>query len=303
MVRAHDEPAVASHGPLKTSATLADQSAGAVASRDVELPRVRLARASEGLVRDESLLADCKRRADENPSLTPWSFLMNPKTGGSSMVKWAGFCRPEPRRRMHQGLYEPCSIASMREPCSRARSAFANLRSECLRNCHLQVPFNDSTPGARGSCAGSEVTACRLSNHDTFLGFAKYLKLHWQKAVMAMPLVVQGIRRVNVMVFPQYLWVGNASQIVCTEKMDTELPKVAASVGLRCPKTPIPHEDHGIHRNETDTLKPDTSGDMEACQIIRGLYDADVQLWRRYCGGDRQLRQIRGDEARSRSAG
>ena len=302
----HVSLAVTYAGPItrdEPSADAPDQRRNLMtASSELDLEKVRLARVSAGLVRDDHLLEACRRNSDEHK--TVWSFLMVPKTGGTSMTAWSRSCAPMVKASFHNGLYTPCSIASMREPCSRARSAFGHLRAECLRICNLRVPFNRSTPGSLSSCAASEVTACHLSNHATFLEYAKYLESHWQKAVMKMPLVVRDIRRVNVVVLPQYLWVGNASQIVCTERMDAELPKVAASVGLRCPNHTIPHEDHGVHRNEKDAPKPDSSGDKEACRIIRGLYDVDTQLWNKYCSGG-QLWQTRiqdGEQARTRSA-
>ena len=94
----------------------------ATATGLAEILHQRQARASEGLVRDEGLLADCALRSNNNK--TAWAFLMNPKTGGTSMGNWVrgamlgvGVMGATPselrhRRRRRQGSYAICGVGA-----------------------------------------------------------------------------------------------------------------------------------------------------------------------------------------------
>ena len=97
--------------------------------------------------------------------------------------------------------------------------------------------------------------------------------------VLRVPITTNGDRRLFVHVVPQFVWIGEAAKIVCTEAMDTDLPALTAELGLRCPLK-IPHATHGTRSATAQNL----TTSPEACSAARRIYAHDTMLWRKWCG-------------------
>ena len=224
-----------------------------------------------------------------------WQSLMNPKSGGTSLGSWLKRCHPSVEVNFHFTVAEnqPCGIVSLREPCARARSAFTHVRQVCISECEwegIHVNATEAWPRSP-TCARGLIpdTVCnRLTAVSDFDSFVAELRTHWNASVFSSNIVGRHLRRLNVLTIPQYVWISNSSTIVCTESMDQDLPRIAASLGLSCPNRSIPHVSHGLYNilNGTNArIKAEhrLEQDSKACQTVRELYDVDTALWKRHC--------------------
>lgn len=205
--------------------------------------------------------------------------LMVPKSGSSYLTDFLKVtqkfhCTPKCRINwnFHNVLYTPCSLATLREPCSRIRSIYSHLREEYPHTWLDQPDIN---------------------------AFVAALKANWH-TITSHKIVTQGRSKNLVLAMPQYLWIGNASRVVCTERMDAELPGFFGSIG--CCQVPnasfvkanIQKAAHGRHHDwnfgrSALTAKSyklnSTQGELSSasCHIVRELYWQDDLLYRKLC--------------------
>ena len=194
-----------------------------------------------------------------------WHQMMVPKAGSSfatDFLKASDHCCGKVRWHFHTGLYQPCSFATLREPCSRAVSSFAHLREE----------YPKFWPGL-ASTADEYVAA---------------LQVHWAQVLHHRVRMV-GWDRHLVLAMPQHLWIGNSSKVMCTERLDEELPAWFREIGCCKVATIAEVKANGPSYRSTSrsgTLTPSQANLSEAsCAAVRELYSEDWLLYQRLCGG------------------
>ena len=195
---------------------------------------------------------------------TSWDMLTVPKTGSSfaSAVLSESNCCGRVQWRFHSHLYRPCSIATLREPCRRAVSSYA----------HLRTLYPRHWPGA-----AADVNE-----------YVEALAQHWNLVAYHNPSETTGLKHHLTLAMPQHLWIGNASRVICNERLTQELPAVFRSVGCCHVPSSMSHAEQR-HRVSVDTNKSWTltraqaNMSAEMCALVRRLYWQDHILYRHVC--------------------
>lgn len=199
---------------------------------------------------------------------TSWLMLMVPKTGSSFLTEFyrKSDCCQRLSWRFHDTLYRPCSLATLREPCERAISSYAHLRSYY--------------PGHWPNAPDVNHYVERLAQNWAHI--ANYAQ-HGHLARNS------GDRNL-ILAIPQHFWIGNASRVLCSEDIDAELPSTFRALGCcRVPSnTSIVKQKLGklgsIRTSRSHTLTPQQANmSAAACATVRKLYWRDAELYERIC--------------------
>ena len=241
--------------------------------------------------------------------------LMVPKTGSRALNTLA-FC---PRYRelanltraklldnrvhMHSQLYIDCSLATLRDPCERLVSIFR----------HLKERYSPSRASSHW-CRFRSTPACSthwIHNASTVVKFVPLLRDNWAEIIGHSTKDEYSTKRHLIVAMPQYLWIGPLSRIICSQRLQQELPKLARTFGGCDPdscdcvdvKAPAANQtspsgctsinpvtgrlqgfDYGGRRYDLEALRPEELAHTdESCAQTRALYARDERLWRRSC--------------------
>ena len=193
-----------------------------------------------------------------------WELLMVPKTGSSLLTEFFKLCDccGTVHWHMHGMLYTPCSLVTLREPCSRAVATYA----------HLRLVYSSHWPGL-----AADVNE-----------YVMELERHWSKIVHHHAKDTSGMSHHLVLAMPQYLWVGNASRVLCSSDLNQSLPSAFRSLGCcRVPNSTA--QANALHRVREGTKLSRTLNASQAnmssasCAAVRRLYWQDDLLYRRLC--------------------
>ena len=203
-----------------------------------------------------------------------WHAMMVPKTGSSltaDFIKISGVasgpssrCNGRIQWHFHPTLYTPCSLATLREPCSRIISIYA----------HLRERYPKSWPGTA----------------KTVNEFVVALHKHWREIHNRKISNWPAPDRHLVVAMPQYLWIGNASKVVCTERLDELLPATLREMGCAA----VPNSTASVkgvagttnlYTSKSDQLSAKQANlSTASCIAVRKLYWQDWFLYQRQCG-------------------
>ena len=208
------------------------------------------------------------------------------------------------RSHMHIQLYTKCSLATLRDPCERLVSIFR----------HLKERYSPSRSSSRW-CKFTSTPACSthwLHNASTVVKFVPLLRDNWGEIINHSTKDEFSTKRHLIVAMPQYLWIGPLSRVICSPRLQQELPSLAQTFGGCDPeacdcvdvKAPAaanqtspsgvtsinPYTgrlqgfDYGGRMYDLEALRPeDLAHTDESCAQTRGLYARDEQLWRRSC--------------------
>ena len=239
--------------------------------------------------------------------------LMNPKTGSRTLGALAHcpvyFARKDPAHlkrkdreyffHYHSMLYQPCTLATLREPCDRVVSIFDHL-SELYHNRAgrqmCKYPFSPACPSHWLHNATSV---------DRFVTLLAEREI-WEEVVGHDTNDTSSSRRHLVVALPQYLWLGNASRVVCTPRLSAEFVRLAVEYGgcasnasacdciAKAQQTSNSssnargdsHKDFAGHeiKNYRPHTKEERTLSRAGCALARQVYWRDAQLWDAMCG-------------------
>ena len=186
-------------------------------------------------------------------------FLMNPKTGGTSLMHFVACmnaCKGGNifQGRFHTTLYQPNSYVTLREPCARALSGYH----------HLKHSYSN-----QGECKPPLPSRC--SQHWIH-------NMSFEHFVDILPAIVQTWRpshsgsfgRHLVVVKPQSTWVQNESKIICTNRLGQELQNLSGNCNC--------------------SMLKDNSGTYEkqemyssVCEKVKSIYKQDQAMFEAKC--------------------
>ena len=204
-----------------------------------------------------------------------WHAMMVPKTGSSLTADFitrsgvssgpSSRCNGRIQWHFHPTLYIPCSLATLREPCSRVTSIYA----------HLRERYPKSWPGT-----------AKTVNEFVVALHANWEEIHNRK-ISNWPAPDRHL----VVAMPQYLWIGNASKVVCTERLDELLPATLREMGCAA----VPNSTASVkgvagtgnvHTAKSDQLSVKQANlSTASCTAVRKLYWQDWFLYQRQCLG------------------
>ena len=203
-----------------------------------------------------------------NPSATAscskWEMMAVPKTGSSFLAALLKFsdCCGKIRYNFHNHLYMPCGLATLREPCERVVSSYA----------HLRKLYPTHWPGLA----------------KTADEFVVELEAHWSQISNHNVKATSGHQHHLILAVPQYWYIGNATRVVCTERLDEELPDVFRSIGCcRVANTSFIHNrskriaDTAMSHRIVNASQSQLSS--AACANVRRLYWQDHHLYQNLC--------------------
>ena len=219
------------------------------------------------------------------------SYLMVPKTGCESTVTFfdthGANCYPSRRPnyvyfqpgRSHFHFYRPCSISNIREPCDRIASIWRHIR--CMYTRYAHPPW--CSRGFSKQCA--DHWAVNTQSVDQFV---LRLRDHWSE-VLSFERRDYFSRHITV-AHPQSLYIGNQSWVLCTERLSTELPKLAQVICPPAANKTVPRRTHMLEKCYEELTWDNTPLSPAGCNIVRELYSYDDALWQHHCGSGRGLR-------------
>ena len=230
----------------------------------------RTSRPVSSLLPNNTLLEQCRR---DGP--TSWSVLAVPKSASVSLAFSFGWSNKDKRCKIkkphfHQTTYHsdwgtPCALSTLREPCDRALSIYHFLKKQYT---------------SHGECRGEKAAVCRshwVHQAANFDEFVPLLKVHWS-SVLGHIIVTRGISRHLVLAMPQFLWIGQATRVLCTNRFSAEVNATAHDLGcggsiVAEHKNAAAGSSHEVIRNMSPTT----------CQAVKALYWQDDYLFRRLC--------------------
>ena len=163
--------------------------------------------------------------AEDNSTCKLWHMMHVPKTGGKLMndvivkssrrreearlIKSGNrtYCDGRIQVHDHTQLYMPCSFVTLREPCSRVVSSYA----------HLRHVYPTRGPGTA----------------KTVNEYVVALQAHWSEILNRKITTWPAKDRHLVLAMPQHLWIGKASKVLCTDRLDELLPATLRGMGCR----------------------------------------------------------------------
>ena len=202
-----------------------------------------------------------------NPSVTAscskWEMMAVPKTGSSFLAALLKFsdCCGKIRYNFHNSLYKPCSLATLREPCERVLSSYA----------HLRTVYPTHWPGLA----------------KTADEFVIQLEAHWSQISSHNVKATSGHQHHLILAVPQYWYIGNGTRVICTERLDEELPDVFRSLGC-CRVAHTSHVHNSSKRIATTAVSHRLNASQShlssaACATVRRLYWQDHHLYQSLC--------------------
>jgi hypothetical protein len=258
--------------------------------------RAKLALSRELPSRD-AFDAECAQR-----SALPPRILMVPKAGSRTLVKLGNCTRYQeerakhrPRIHLHGVAYQPCTIASLREPCERAVSIFK----------HMYELYHGRAKREYCTYAATPVCTTHWFHRATHVDeFAALLRDNFEEVLAHNMNDLRSSKRHRVVVMPQYLWLGGLSHVVCTPRLDEELPALASrfgcvngtkcacaeqfatALGARSEAVGSAHDvavDWAGHRTQHKAAPAQLNLSQAGCAVIRDVYARDTELWQQLC--------------------
>ena len=211
-----------------------------------------------------------------------WHMMHVPKTGGSLMSEFITRFRPNPDRLYcngrvqlhdHTQLYMPCSFATLREPCSRVVSSYAHLR-------HVYNKTRGLGKFVRQICQAKTVNEYVVALHA-----------HWREIFNRNITTWPARDRHLVLAMPQHLWIGNASKVICTDRLDELLPATLRGMGCHAvPNSTTVVKGVAGSGNKYTAMSGKLSAEQAnlstaSCAAVRKLYRQDWFLYQRQCLG------------------
>ena len=187
-------------------------------------------------------------------------FLMNPKSGGTTLIQFVACMNACQRKRdytgyFHTTLYVPNSYATLREPCQRTESAYYHLRNAYSMHGECQPPLPSK-------CSNHWIHNASL---ERFVDMLPRVSQTWQ------PRHSSSFNRHLVVVKPQSTWVQNGSNILCTNKLTQHLKNLSG--GCNC---------SNIRKNSREK-KTSSAMTPSLCDKIKSIYMQDQALFEAHC--------------------
>lgn len=255
-------------------------------------------------------------------------FLMVPKNGCETTARFFDIkdrCEPSKRRwvpnnikaidfgagRSHWRFYTNCSIAIVREPCSRVASIYRHLK--CMYSKHAsyarEEASNFQTPDGyaslysrrpvRQSCTCVRPT-CRRPPW-CHRGYHQLCRQHWIHTTNSIDDFVLALRdrwadvldlrrrhyfdRHLTIALPQSMYIGPRSWVLCTEHLSSDLPVVARELCPPAINRTVARLGHHLQSCSSIYNVSRTALSAKGCSLVRQLYKHDYVLWQRHCEG------------------
>lgn len=215
--------------------------------------------------------------AEDNSTCKLWHMMHVPKTGGTLMNDFIikssrhiksrnrTYCDGRIQVHDHTQLYMPCSFVTLREPCSRAVSSYA----------HLRHVYPTRGPGTA----------------KTVNEYVIALQAHWSEILNRKITTWPAKDRHLVLAMPQHLWIGKASKVLCTDRLDELLPATLRGMGCRAvPNSTALVKGVGGAANKYTQMSGRLTAEQAnlstaSCTAVRKLYWQDWFLYQQQCLG------------------
>ena len=193
-------------------------------------------------------------------------FLMNPKSGGSTLKAFSVCIRSCTGKKnlfatyMHLVRNVKGSYVSLREPCARAESSYW----------HLKKAYSDY-----GECQGTPLPPACAKHWIHKVNLSQFV----ERLPREIPERINpaGATRHLVVIKPQYYWVENASRVICTQNLTAELDSLRRryAVENKCGNCTNFHTNSHAYASQ---MTP------EICDAVNKLYSKDKRLYDKFCG-------------------